>query len=492
MLFATILVFISFIAYKIYQKTKVPEGLEDVPTISYFGIFKSMFYNEGPDKRWEDSRQVLEKYGIGKFWFHGEWYVVTTDLELIKDVFAKTDLYPKLSLEEAFPGSLMTSYFGTNVVFSNGDVWKRHRFITNPAFKSIPMQLFDDITVKLLKVIEKVDNEPIEVKDLMDRLILDVLGRIAFKFDFNYLEDPTNVLVTTYKEAIAEVNNPLYFLFPFIENIPYFYRTEARKKVAKIHDLFSGLIEERRKSMETDELSKKIDNNSADLLECMINASKNPKYHMSDEEMRYNLSTFMIAGHETTATALTTVLYVLATHKDVQSKVREELLRVLGDNLIPTIEQQKELKYMNMVLHENLRLYPPIHQLPRRENAEIIKFRNHTFLLNTPILVNIYGVHHSPKYWKDPEEFIPERFENENDEKRDQNTWLPFGGGSRICLGNTVTLIEERVMLCTILRKYEVSLPADSIHKDKLQLDKFNDSFTGLKALHLIFKRTTN
>ncbi|CAI2183479.1 2509_t:CDS:10, partial [Funneliformis geosporum] len=474
MLFATILVFISFIAYKIYQTFRVPEGLKDVPTLSCLKLFKSMLSIEGPDKRWEDTRKILEKDGIGKFWFNGEWYVVTTDLELTKDVIAKTDLYPKSSLEESNPGSLMASYYGTNVVFSNGDVWKRHRYNTNSAFKNLPMHLFDETALKFLKVIEKIDNGPIEVKGLMDRLTLDVLGKVAFGFDFNNLEDPTNVYVATYQEVTEECNKPIYFICPFIEYIPYFYRTEARKKIAKINDFYNGLIEKKRKSMETDEWSKKIDNNSADLLECMINASNNPKYPMSDEEIRHNLAILMLAGHETTATALTTILYVLATHKDVQSKVYEELLCVLGDNLTPTIEQQRELKYMNMVLNENLRFYPPVYQLPRRENAEIIKFRNHTLLPKTPILINIYGIHHSSKYWKNPEEFIPERFENEHDEKRDQHTWLPFGGGSRICLGNNFSLIEQRLMLCTLLKKYEVSLPADSIHKDKLHLYLFN------------------
>ncbi|CAG8658939.1 13312_t:CDS:2 [Funneliformis mosseae] len=110
----------------------------------------------------------------------------------------------------------------------------------------------------------------------------------------------------------------------------------------------------------------------------------------------------MLAGHDT------------SNHrKDVQIKVREEILRVLGDTLTPTIDQQRELKYLNMV-----------HQLPKRENSETIKFRNHVFLPKKPILINIYEIHHSPKYWEDPEEFIAERFENENDEKREQYTWL--------------------------------------------------------------------
>ncbi|CAG8434026.1 9716_t:CDS:2 [Funneliformis mosseae] len=175
------------------------------------------------------------------------------------------------------------------------------------------------------------------------------------------------------------------------------------------------------------------------------------------------------------ATALTTILYVLATHKDVQRKARDEILRVLGDILTPTIDQQRELKYLNMVIKENLRLYPP----------------KSCILPKTPIAINIYGIHHSPKYWKDPEEFIPGRFENENDEKREQYTWLTFGSGTRTCLGNNFSLIQQRVMLCALLRKYEVSLPADSIHQDKLHLDHFNSTLTRIQSLHLIFKRRT-
>ncbi|CAI2180437.1 8808_t:CDS:10, partial [Funneliformis geosporum] len=474
MLFTIILVFISFIAYKVYQKVRVPEGLKNVPTLSFVSLVLAIFSDKGPDNRWEFMRKILEKEGIGKIWFSGEWFIVTTDLELTKDVFSKTDLYPKTSLEESYPGSLTAYYYGTNVVISNGDVWKRHRNVANPAFKSLPMHVFNETAVKLLKVIEKVDNEPIEVKDLMHRLTLDVLGRAVFGFDFNNLEDPTNIYVTTYQEVTAECDKPIYFIMPFIEYLPYFDRTEARKKIAKINELYNGLIEEKRKSMETEELSKKINNNTADLLECMIYASKDPKNPMSNEEIRYNLAIFMLAGHDTTATALSTILYVLATRKDVQRKVRDEILRVLGDDLTPTIDQQRELKYLNMVIKENLRIYPPVHQLPRRESSETIKFRNHVFLPKTPILINIYGIHHSSKYWKDPEEFIPERFEIENDEKRDQNIWLTFGGGSRICLGNNFSLIEQRVTLCALLRKYEVSLPADSIHKDKLHLGHIN------------------
>ncbi|CAG8434030.1 9718_t:CDS:2 [Funneliformis mosseae] len=119
MFFTIILVFISFIAYKVYPKFSVPEGIKDVPTLSFLKYVSAMISNS-PNKNWKGTHEVLEKEGIGKLWFNGEWRIVTTDLELTKEVFSKTDLYPKSSLEESFPGSLMTNYYGTNVVFSNG------------------------------------------------------------------------------------------------------------------------------------------------------------------------------------------------------------------------------------------------------------------------------------------------------------------------------------------------------------------------------------
>ncbi|CAB5217124.1 unnamed protein product [Rhizophagus irregularis] len=481
-----ILSLISFIVYKIYQKLRVPKGLENVPTISSTGFIIELLNKAGPDKRWEKMKDLVEKEGIGKFWFNGEWMVMITDLGLVKDIITKSDLYPKIPLEESFPGSLIAQYYGTNVVMSNGDVWRRHRRITNPSFRSLPVHVFVESVMKLLDVMEKVDNEPIEIKNFMHSLTLDVLGRAAFGFDFNNLEDPKNVYVTTYNEVLKELGNPLYFVIPFLSYLP---RPEALKKMTKLNNLYDGLVEKKRQSMKSGELDEKINNNSADLLEHMISACNDPENPtLTNDELRYNLAIFMLAGHDTTANSLTTILYLLAIHKDAQKKVRDEILRVLGDNLMPSMEQHKELKYMNMVINENLRLYPPIAQLSVRKNVQDVKFNDHIIPAQTPLFLSVYGIHHSSKNWENPEEFIPERFENE---KHDHFAWLGFGGGSRACLGNNFSLIEQRITLCALLRKYEVSLPADSIHKDKLQIEPDNSGTMGPYPIPLIFKRRT-
>ncbi|RIA87169.1 cytochrome P450 [Glomus cerebriforme] len=483
-----ILPLIFFIAFKIYHTIKVPEGLKNVPTLSFFKFLYAFLVQDGPDKRWERLREILDKEGIVKVWFNGKWTLIVSDFGFVKDIIMKTDVYPKASLEEIFPGSLLAQYYGTNMVFSNGDVWKRHRRIANPSFRNLPAHVFVESAMKLLNIMEKVDNEPIEVNDFMHRLTLDVLGKVSFGFDFNNLEEPKNIYVNAYNEVIEELSKPLYFIFTFLEYL--FPRPEAFKKVAKLNSLYDELVEKKSKLMKTGEIEKKINDNTADLLERMIYACNDPENQtLTSEELRYDMAIFMLAGHDTTANSLSTILYLLAIHKDVQKKVRDEIFRVLGDDLTPNMEQQKELKYMNMVINENLRLYPPIASLPRRINSQDIKFRNHVIPARTPILAFIYGVHHSSKNWEDPEKFIPERFQNE---KHDNHAWLSFGGGSRLCIGINFSLMEQRITLCALLRKYEVSLPADSIHKDNLQIASDTSGTMGPLPVHLIFKRRTD
>ncbi|CAB4414970.1 unnamed protein product [Rhizophagus irregularis] len=145
---------------------------------------------------------------------------------------------------------------------SNGDIFERHRRITNPSFQSLPVHVFVESLMKLLDVMEKVDNEPtIEIKNFMhDSLTL------------NNLEGPKNV--TTYNEVLKELGNPLYFVIPFLSYLP---RPEALKKMTKLNNLYDGRVEKKRQSMKSGELDEKINNNSADLLEHMIQACNDPE-----------------------------------------------------------------------------------------------------------------------------------------------------------------------------------------------------------------------
>ncbi|CAG8619584.1 2488_t:CDS:2, partial [Scutellospora calospora] len=217
--------------------SKQLNDLKNIHTISIFSIILNIITKQGgKDKFYSNHKKYFENDGIAK------------------------DLYLKISFEKIMPNTLISEYFGTNVVFSDGHVWKRHRRICNPAFKTLPIHLFVDHGLKLMDVLEKIDDKPVEIKNLMQNL---------------------------FKEIIKK----------------------------KREDLAAGKF-------------------NGDLLEYMIN--NNDDQMLSDNELRYNLAVFMMAGHNTTLNALTAILYLLSTHKNVQEKTREEILRILGDDLTPS------------------------------------------------------------------------------------------------------------------------------------------------------------
>ncbi|RIB24219.1 cytochrome P450 [Gigaspora rosea] len=449
---ATVIILLIIYNYATY---KVPDSLKDIHSISFFSIAISQLMKRGGNaKIYSRCKEYFERDGVIKLYFKGNWICMITDLVVAKEVCLRNDIFPKLMLDKILPNSAAERYFGVNVVHSNGDVWKRHRRVCNPAFKTLPIHLFVEKALKLMDILEKVDNKPIEVVDFMQRLTLDILGKVAFNFDFNNLEDPKNPYVTAYNEVQNVFRNPLISILQ-LDRIPIINQLVFRK-IDKLNNLFEDIIKEKRKSLAAG-------HSNGDLLELMLKACEDPDYQiLSDIELRCNLAIFMVAGHDTTAVALSSLLYLLAIHKDVQEKAREEVLRILGDNLAPSSEQHAELKYLNMVIRENLRLYPPAGGLTLRVVTEDLKLKNFLIPAGTPIILFIYGIQHSPKLWKNPEEFLPER-----------------------CLGNNFSLIEQRIVLCLLLRKYEISLPQNSTHKKEL---KFKNAMTPF-PIDLIFKR---
>ncbi|CAG8525207.1 8974_t:CDS:2, partial [Racocetra fulgida] len=234
------------------------------------------------------------------------------------------------------------------------------------------------------------------------------------------LENPNNIYVTTYNDVFQGlIHNPFANFLP-LERIP-FWVNRAFKTIEKLDNLFDEIIKKKHKTIAAGE-------SNGDLLELMIRAyedQNNPT--LSDIELR-----------------------------DVQQKAREEVTKIIGDSLAPSSEQLKSLKYLNTVVYENLRMYPSVPVFAFRKLTEDLKCKNHVIPAGTTIGIYTYGLHHSPKLWKNPEKFIPERFENEYPEN------LGF-----------------------YVRKYEISLAPNSIHKDGLKLKRMTEAF----PIDLVFKR---
>ena len=174
---------------------------------------------------------------------------------------------------------------------------------------------------------------------------------------------------------------------------------------------------------------------------------------MSDELIRDQLLTLLIAGHDTSTALLAWALYLLTTHPDVYARARDEVDCVLGGQA-PTYHGIGQLTYLDGVIKETLRLYPPIH-LGSRIAATDIQFREYTFPVGTRVMYSIYLTHRRPEDWPDPQRFDPDRFAPEQRKRQTPYSFVPFGGGPRNCVGAVFAQVEAKVILARILQTFD-------------------------------------
>jgi cytochrome P450 len=198
-----------------------------------------------------------------------------------------------------------------------------------------------------------------------------------------------------------------------------------------------------------------------DLLSRLVQARDERGDRLSAEEIRDQVLILLLAGHETTATSLTCALRLLATHPEVQERVREEVDRVVGARE-PRASDLPELRCTTRVLKEAMRLYPAIPMMGRRchEDVEVNGLR---VPAGSDVFVSAWITHRHPEHWEDPEVFDPDRFLPENEAARPRYAWLPFGGGPRACIGQHFSLLEAALALAVVVQHHELSAVGDGM-----------------------------
>jgi cytochrome P450 len=177
---------------------------------------------------------------------------------------------------------------------------------------------------------------------------------------------------------------------------------------------------------------------------------------MSSQEVRDHVITIFLAGHETTAMAMTWTWFLLSQHPAEEAKLHAELDAVLGGRA-PTHDDLGKLIYSRMVIEESMRIYPPVHTIARRANAEDTLLGRRVPKGSTVMIVP-WLLHRHAKLWENPGKFDPERFSSEGSAARARFSYLPFGGGKRICIGAAFALAEATILLATIAQRYRLRL----------------------------------
>jgi cytochrome P450 len=343
---------------------------------------------------------------------------------------------------------------GDGLLTSEGEFWKRQRKLMTPAFHHKRLLEFCETMVRCASDSADEfdalvrDHDGDVVVDLHERMLaltFRIVGLTLFSTELSAKAGGMGPALATVIEHANHVVLTMFLNPP--DWVPTARNRRFRKALAILDDVVLGIIAERRRTGE----------DPGDLLGMLMAASDGPDdARMSDSELRDEVATLVLAGHETTAQTLTWTFMLLSQHPEVERRALAEIREVCGDRP-PCFDDLKALDYTGRVIDEALRLYPPAWLFERQSLVEL-ELGGYRVPAQTIVAVAPYTLHRHPAYWDNPEGFDPDRFLPERAAERPRYSYLPFGSGPRQCIGVNFALYEAKLVLATLLQRYSFSL----------------------------------
>ena len=334
---------------------------------------------------------------------------------------------------------------GPGLLASDGGTWRRHRRVAQPAFHHGSLDAVAAHAVDAARrLVAEVDalppGRPLEVLGATSRTSLEVVGHTLAAADLSGVaERLVETVGAALEVVVARAASPVPGRWPTPA------RRRLRRLVAEIDEVCARIVAQRRAAGRLDDPAAPPE----DLVGLMLAAG------MDEREVRDELVTFVVAGHETVASSLTWTLDLLARHPHVQQRLHAELAGVLGAPGAarePGWDDLRRLPYTRAVVDESLRLYPPAWVVTRQALADDV-VAGVAVPAGTLVVISTWALHRHPDVWARPEEFRPERF---LDGTRREVGYVPFGAGPRLCIGRDLALVEEVLVLATLLRGHVV------------------------------------
>lgn len=324
---------------------------------------------------------------------------------------------------------------GRGLLTSEGDFWRRQRKLAQPAFHHHRVRAYADVMVRHTERLAArfVDAETRDIHDDMMRLTLDIVAETLFGTDVGSAAEEIATALEELMERFAGIGALIPPWLPTPGN------RRVKRALRKLDEVVYGIIHQRRSAPDR-----------GDLLSMLLAATTDEDGGMSDVQLRDEVVTLMLAGHETTALALTHALQLLARHPGVHQTLSAEIDRVLGDRPA-TFADLPQLPYADAVVRETLRLYPPAWAIGR-EVATPCHVAGLDLAPRTQLWVAQWVVHRDPRWYPNPEAFEPERWRGDLDRKIPKFAYFPFGGGPRVCIGNAFAMMEAVLLLVTMMR----------------------------------------
>jgi cytochrome P450 len=337
---------------------------------------------------------------------------------------------------------------GNGLLTSEGEFHHRQRRLVQPAFQRQRLEAYGaPMAEAALQMAQRWrEGESVDMFAEMLRLTLTIVGRTLFTSDRDSDAESIRNAMTTVFEYFD------WLMLPgarILQKVPHPARSRFEQARAMLDAAAYEMIAEHRRRG-TDQ---------GDIISMLLSArdSETDGSGMTDSQARDEIMTMFLAGHETTATALTWTWYLLAKNPTAESRLHEELDRVLGGR-VPGTADLVNLEYTRRVLAESMRLFPPVWTLTRRAIADTI-VGGYSIPKGTVVGMSQYVMHRDPRFYKEPDVFDPDRWSRDEAEKRPKYAYFPFGGGPRLCIGEQFFWMEAPLLLATLAQFWVAGLP---------------------------------
>jgi cytochrome P450 len=350
-------------------------------------------------------------------------------------------------IKQPFGMKILKVFAQENVFTGEGDFWRGQRRLMQPAFHRQRLAHFGQImTDCATDMIEQrwskaaASGAPIDIADEMMRVTLKVVGLALFSVDLSGEASELGHAFDAGDDYIAYRFRSIFAPPPFI---PTRENRAVQNAIRTVRGRILAMILQRRASSER----------KNDLLDMLMETRyEETGRAMDDEQIRREAQVMVAAGHETTATALTWVFYLLSQHPEVEGVLHAELAQMLNGRT-PAMADLPNLPYTRMVIDEAMRLYPPA-AITGRHTLAADELCGFAIPARRDVFIPIHAIHRDPRWWPEPEAFRPERFSEDGD--RPRFAYLPFGGGPRQCIGNIFAQTEAHLILATVAQRYRL------------------------------------
>ncbi|XP_049826904.1 cytochrome P450 4C1-like [Schistocerca gregaria] len=412
-----------------------------------------------------------------KYWpLFRTWMGPLAEIHVIKPQHVEIIMSSTDHIEKSLVYRFLHPWLGQGLLTSKGSKWHSHRKMITPTFHfkilETFFEVFEDKSQLLVKKLkDEANGQVFNIHPYVTRCALDVICETAMGTPVNAQEETDSAYVSAVY-AMSETTLQR-IVRPWLHPDFIYKRTKYGKIYYESLNVLHGFTEKVIRERKASRLNNNKDLNPKDdeeevfgkkkrvaFLDLLLEASDGGK-NLTDLEIREEVDTFMFEGHDTTAASMSWILYLLGLHQDVQEKVAEELCDIFqGSDRPTTMQDIQAMKYLERVIKEGLRLYPSVPFIGRILRKET-KIDGYTIPPDTLVNIHIYHTHRDPEQWPNPERFDPDNFLPERIQGRHPFAYVPFSGGPRNCIGQKFALLEEKVVLSNIIRKFKIESVED-------------------------------